>query len=1677
MPDSKLKARARLHERVDQDTNLKREAELRMREARLTNRTDRFGREVHFADIYITCFITAYSGLFTGYVVCLLFYLAHLFCCYLEFDLEVLHASFGDTRIDIANVTLNDLVFDNAGCMVETLIYSFAIALISYELIDKLLVYKPTANLYGSLTKHFKLTYIPRYLEMTKYQLFIISVDLILYGERTQVCYRCLKLSYEKVCISQMIGRSALLYLALMLPSHCDIAVIDMIYDISFHFIPLEIKVYMINRKMPISCWPCCTLYYFAFEKQLNMITATHLYLVFQNYSNIHGAHHQYLEIVDFTVNFHMFYVRYHNLVVLVVARLPRGEPCMPRTSRDDTLMRGLPMATSDDDVKILPLNLQDLSYPLTSLEVRIHPDFPAQAVRNRKYAMRNLLGCVITGRGSSKSSEQNGITVVYAYNDSEVDNRYLQTADYYLNEMKVLSVVKRQAECKKLVTCDINHHSGCIISVPCRYPNMSYSNCDFALQRLKMIILRFLCIYKTHIFSTLLDNDTRMLSSPDLTKENILLYLSHFFHLPVNYRNRPGKVRTESRYRHDDYELIMCVNCICLLRIVLMNDYVQDVILAVGLYCMHLSESDMMNKIFSVCLYWKIHDNAWKADIRVLFLQVGITHLELFAHRKQSAAEVPDTSAVRHFRSGVNPANVRCREGGYSVELLCSWIKSPRLLKMEQSDWPEVATTLPFPSAPLEDWSVLMAIQTKIACISLLGHDRKSSPARVPGTQHGRNCVNTEPRFQAPRLQPEVTSARNASPLKMLCMYRCMIAALIEWPPVRVPNAADGGKCVNANSWYQALHSWPEVANVHRDPSLRLTCYSGEYCCFLTVSDTSKRPHIMLYSFCFVCDKNEIIFTVVRLERTPEVLLHHEASVTMLMVKSQFLILREDLKTDNIPDIHLETGRVHVLTPDHHRKWSTEEVCSALDDIECLLTRIRQRTARRHVRTCVSSADVMCRESWNTANLPCLWIDSPAFLKLDTCDWPEVATTLPLPSAPLEDESMLTAVQADISCVLPPGYHRKWSHTQESGVQEGRRYMDSRSRNQALRLQPEVISAHNVTLLKVICYCGEHRRILAETSPLNQQYPVHIPGPADGRVCINAGSRYQAIQSWPEVDNMLGVPTLKSACYGGEHRCLIAAATPSNQLLDALCFTCKKILRLIDGGLEPEPEVLHPEANARVLRVRASSQTVYGFLLRVKDGRSYMDSRSRKQALCLQPEVISANSVTLLKVICYCGEHRRILAETVPLNQQCPIHTSGAADGKECINAGFRCQALHSWPEVANMHRIPTLRSSCYGGEHRCLIAVAAPSNQHITLSDAFCFTCEKISMEHTNVRLEPEPEVLHPEANARVLKATTPSKTVCVFLKEEGDGMKGTGCDIMNEIESIEIMNMKKCSSPIDSKKKCVSEYMTAPWLSRLHLVHADPVGTLIRYHGEFERLCTSFTWWRRWYKKTRGEVVKGPLTSLELEEAELLLIEHVHGIFSWDIEALREQRRISASSDLSPLNPDLVDRFLVMQGRLRNLASADMNVQPCILPKRHHLSALLCRLEHYSSHVGSEPKTQNSLNDETSYISSMEVVSLIINRLLIKVSADPEDGTITSNHLLILLRHKWLSEFPDVAVELALQVEEGMSPRVWPRIVVTSINTGRGGRVCNVDIKTHRRNYSRPVNKLLRLNLDSD
>ena len=71
---------------------------------------------------------------------------------------------------------------------------------------------------------------------------------------------------------------------------------------------------------------------------------------------------------------------------------------------------------------------------------------------------------------------------------------------------------------------------------------------------------------------------------------------------------------------------------------------------------------------------------------------------------------------------------------------------------------------------------------------------------------------------------------------------------------------------------------------------------------------------------------------------------------------------------------------------------------------------------------------------------------------------------------------------------------------------------------------------------------------------------------------------------------------------------------------------------------------------------------------------------------------------------------------------------------------------------------------------------------------------------------------------------------------------------------------------------------------------------------------------------------------------------------------------------------------------------------------------------------------------------------------------------------------LRHKWHQDSPElVPDDVVLQVDAALPRGAWPLAVVTSTNTSHDGKVRSVDIKTSKSNYTRPVNKLVKLELD--
>ena len=161
----------------------------------------------------------------------------------------------------------------------------------------------------------------------------------------------------------------------------------------------------------------------------------------------------------------------------------------------------------------------------------------------------------------------------------------------------------------------------------------------------------------------------------------------------------------------------------------------------------------------------------------------------------------------------------------------------------------------------------------------------------------------------------------------------------------------------------------------------------------------------------------------------------------------------------------------------------------------------------------------------------------------------------------------------------------------------------------------------------------------------------------------------------------------------------------------------------------------------------------------------------------------------------------------------------------------------------------------------------------------------------------------------------------------------------------------------------------------------------------------------------------------------------------------------------------------------------------------------------------------RAQTTLDDETLYTSLVEVENLINSRPITKVSEDPDDGVLTPNHLLIMhdnteysaqnldlgaifrrkwkrvmqirnqfwktwttrylqelqLRSKWTKESPEVKEgDIVLQMEAGSPRGVWPLAIITSIIKSHDGIVRSVNVKTSKSSYTRPVNKLVKLEL---
>ena len=68
-----------------------------------------------------------------------------------------------------------------------------------------------------------------------------------------------------------------------------------------------------------------------------------------------------------------------------------------------------------------------------------------------------------------------------------------------------------------------------------------------------------------------------------------------------------------------------------------------------------------------------------------------------------------------------------------------------------------------------------------------------------------------------------------------------------------------------------------------------------------------------------------------------------------------------------------------------------------------------------------------------------------------------------------------------------------------------------------------------------------------------------------------------------------------------------------------------------------------------------------------------------------------------------------------------------------------------------------------------------------------------------------------------------------------------------------------------------------------------------------------------------------------------------------FPNELESLRDGKQVSTNSKLAAFNPILIDDVIRVGGRIRNAPLPLDAMHPMILPKEHHVSIMIVRLNH--------------------------------------------------------------------------------------------------------------------------------
>nr|XP_039272270.1 uncharacterized protein LOC120346573 [Styela clava] len=164
-------------------------------------------------------------------------------------------------------------------------------------------------------------------------------------------------------------------------------------------------------------------------------------------------------------------------------------------------------------------------------------------------------------------------------------------------------------------------------------------------------------------------------------------------------------------------------------------------------------------------------------------------------------------------------------------------------------------------------------------------------------------------------------------------------------------------------------------------------------------------------------------------------------------------------------------------------------------------------------------------------------------------------------------------------------------------------------------------------------------------------------------------------------------------------------------------------------------------------------------------------------------------------------------------------------------------------------------------------------------------------------------------------------------------------------------------------------------------------EPLDKFINYYSSWYKLKKATAWIIRFknYLQAKPTVQKGELQTEELRRSENELIKYLQNrelnkviakLQNSDVQGKRVLRNLKIAPSMQKLNPVLIEGILRVGGRLQN-APIDFDLKhPIILPSNHHITQLIVREYHKSSHHCGASHTWNLLRQKFWIINGLSI-----------------------------------------------------------------------------------------------------